>query len=90
MCDRVRGHEPTDDLEEHQNLPSPFGGAGGLFGERPPLTASDAELDSYCEELYARSLDHFRALVAAYRRPRRKRGMRDYTTKNCEEARGSG
>ena len=70
------------------NVPSPFGGAGGLFGERPPLGASDEEFDKYAEYCYNKKMAHFEALVAFARKPKRRR-FHDYTRKNCEESRGN-
>ena len=69
-----------------QDPPSSFGGAGGLSDERPPLDASDGELDCYCERLYNRSLDIFIAMMASNRKPTRRRRLSDYTKRNCEEA----
>ena len=65
--------------------PSSFGGAGGLSDERPPLGASDAELDDYCERLYNVGISHFVAMTAANRKPRRRRRFSEYTKRNCEE-----
>ena len=67
--------------------PSPFGGPGGLSGERPPVQEmSDAELDEWAVVSYNRSMALFEAMVAVARRPRRRRKFRDYQAKNCEEA----
>jgi len=68
------------------NRPSPFGGAGGLSGERPPLDASDVEFDRYAEVCYRRSLSYFVAELAACRKPRRRRRKNEYSKRNCEEA----
>ncbi len=88
MRDRLTGREPTESGAS-QNLPSPFGGAGGLSGERPPLgIMTDAEIEQYAEDCYNRSMKVFEAVMAAYRKPRRRR-IYDYTRANCEEARGT-
>jgi len=89
MCDKMRGHEPTDPDALIQSLPPPFGGPGGLFGERPPVDATDEELDIWCEKSYNESMRVFEAVSAATRRHRRRRVFHDYTIKNCEEAYGS-
>ena len=83
----MEGLAPTAAIK---TLPSPFGGAGGLSGERPPLDVwTEEELDLYAEAMYARSMDVFNAYVATYRvAKRRRRNPHDYTRKNCEEARG--
>ena len=79
-------------MKEHQlhtieakRPPSPFGGAGGLSGERPPLDATDAQLDSYAEWQYQRTIDLFRAVTAVIR-PRRRRRFYYYERANCTEA----
>ncbi len=87
MCDRLIGHEPTDERQP-SDLPYWFGGAGGLSHERPPLTASDEELDAYCERLYNEGMAYFEAELAAMKRPRKRRAFSDYTAKNCEESFG--
>ena len=69
--------------------PSPFGGAGGLSGERPPLDATDAELDRYAEALYAGRMAQFELYVATARKTLSRRSFRDYTHKNCEESWGA-
>ncbi len=91
----MRRHEPTGDREgkSDPSLPSPFGGPGGLFGERPPAEdvqdLTDLDMDKLAEVWYNRSLAHFEAVSAVGRRPRAKRRFHDYTAKNCEEAFGN-
>ena len=87
MCDMLAGREPTGGAIP-LDIPSPFGGAGGLSGERPPLDASDEELDAYAEWWFRRSVAQFASILAGAPRPRKKRRMYDYTAKNCEEASG--
>ena len=85
MCDTMSGHEPNGERQP-QDPPSPFGGPGGLFGERPPVDASDEELDAWVEKNYIRRMATFVDLV---RDPKmRRRRLHDYTAKNCEEAYG--
>jgi len=82
------GHEPTGGSAEFNPAPSPFGGPGGLSGERPPVDEmSDEEMDDWAEECYNRSIEDFE-LATSLRKPRRKRRPYDYITKNCEEALG--
>jgi len=86
--DMLAGRAPPG-FARNQNPspPSPFGGAGGLSGERPPLeNLTDMEIDILAESEYNRRMGLFEAAVAADRRPPRRRGFSDYTTKNCEEA----
>ena len=85
MCGRMDVHEHTD-CGEPSELPSPLGGAGGILGRIPPPDASDEELDGYCEWLYNIGMQHFAALVAANRKPRRRKKFSDYTKQNCEES----
>ena len=87
-CGRLAGHGPTV-KRQPSDRPSPFGGAGGLSGERPPLEEmTDGELDIYAEVMYARGMLHFEAVLAVAPRPVRRRRPSDYKAKNCEEARG--
>ena len=81
----ARAWGPMDDQTDE---PSPFGGAGGLSGERPPLDASDAQLDAYCERLYNARMIWFELSAALNRKPRRKKRFRDYTKRNAEECYG--
>ena len=89
-CGMLAGHEPTAAvMSEIRPPPSPFGGPGGLPGERPPADATDAELDAYAEWWFNRSLEHFEANTARVRAgTRKRRKLSDYTAKNCEEAYG--
>jgi len=68
--------------------PSPFGGPGGLSGERPPVEMSDSELDARAERQYAERQAHFEALASFTIRKKRRRYLHEYTAKNCEEAYG--
>ena len=80
----------SEQVHDNPKRPSPFGGAGGLSGERPPLNAmSDEELDVYAEVMYNRSLEHYEAVLAPHRKMVKRRRFRDYTQRNCEEAWGS-
>ena len=72
-----------------RSRPSPFGGAGGLSGERPPLGATDAEYDAYAEVLYHRRMADFELADSLRVRPRKqRRAFSAFTTKNCEECSG--
>ncbi len=84
---QCRGSSPPTPPESSKTPPPSFGGAGGLWEQRPPLEQmSDADIDAYAEWCYNRSLENFIAGQAAIRRPRRMRRMYEYSAKNCEEA----
>jgi len=91
MRDKMSGHGPTEDRPALDSDIPRLGvqGAFPVKGPRPDWAAmSEDELDRYAEEMYTRQLRTYEALVAAQRRPRPRRRMHEYTTKNCEEARG--
>jgi len=92
MCVKMRGHEPTADIEGHPTPSLPCLGVQGAFSTKGPRLdwseMTEAELDQYAEVMYNRQMAVYEAIVAVQRRPRRRRGFHDYTAKNCEEARG--